>query len=86
MPSDHSNRGNPSRDDEKQNDRTPNQKADDPKNSNQKSTKSQAQEAVKTSSQDPAVERGERIQVGKEIARGGKEAGKVPGAESSDKK
>ena len=30
--------------------------------------------------QDPAVERGERIQTGKAIARGGKESGHVPGA------
>jgi hypothetical protein len=29
---------------------------------------------------DPAVERGERIDTGKDIARGGKEKGKVPGA------
>ena len=30
--------------------------------------------------EDPAVERGERIGVGKEIHRGGKESGNVPGA------
>jgi hypothetical protein len=30
--------------------------------------------------EDPAVERGERIDTGKTIARGGKEAGRVPGA------
>jgi hypothetical protein len=29
---------------------------------------------------DPAVERGERIDTGKTIARGGKESGHVPGA------
>lgn len=37
---------------------------------------------------EPAVERGERIDTGKAIARGGKETGKVPGAteESDDKR
>jgi hypothetical protein len=30
--------------------------------------------------EDPAVERGERIDTGKTIARGGKESGHVPGA------
>ncbi len=32
---------------------------------------------------DPAVERGERLQSGKDIARGGKERGPVPGASPS---
>lgn len=31
----------------------------------------------------PAVERGERIDAGKTIARGGRETGRVPGAEES---
>ena len=33
--------------------------------------------------EDPAVERGERIDAGKTIARGGRETGRVPGAEES---
>jgi len=34
---------------------------------------------------DPAVERGERIDTGKTIARGGKTHGEVPGAEPDDR-
>jgi len=34
---------------------------------------------------DPAAERGERIDTGKQIARGGKEDGAVPGAEPAKK-
>jgi hypothetical protein len=35
--------------------------------------------------QDPAVERGERIDTGKTIARGGKTDGHVPGATESER-
>ena len=38
----------------------------------------------KETEKDPAVERGERIDTGKRIARGGKEEGAVPGAEADE--
>lgn len=49
-----------------------------PKN---KSEKTPSRETVEKTEQEPAVERGERLQAGKQIARSGKSDGKVPGAE-----
>ncbi len=43
--------------------------------------KTPSEKTVEQTEQDPAVERGERIHTGKQIARGGKSKGKVPGAE-----
>ena len=42
--------------------------------------------SVEQTELDPAVERGERIDTGKQIARAGKTNGPVPGAESSPPK
>lgn len=53
---------------------------------NQRTSNSSSQHDERQSpEQEPAVERGERIASGKAIARGGKEAGFVPGAQPDPK-
>lgn len=47
----------------------------------QPSKKTPSKETVERTEEDPAVERGDRIHTGKQIARSGKSQGKVPGAE-----
>ncbi len=47
--------------------------------------KAPSKTTVEKTEQDPAVERGERLQSGKEIARSGKTTGAVPGAEEDKK-
>lgn len=53
-------------------------------NAQRRSAKTPSPETVEQTEQDPAVERGERIHTGKEIARSGKELGEVPGAEETE--
>lgn len=50
------------------------------------SPKTSTDAEVEQMEKDPAVERGERIQTGKQIARSGKDQGRVPGAESNSTK
>ena len=45
----------------------------------------QAEDGVREPETTPAQERGERIDTGKSIARGGKEEGRVPGAEEESR-
>lgn len=60
-----------------------NQRNDQNNDDQNKAAKTPSRESVEKTEQDPAVERGERINSGKQIARSGKEQGKVPGAEKS---
>ncbi len=48
------------------------------------SPKTPSPESVERTEQDPAVERGERIHTGKQIARSGKNEGKVSGADENE--
>ncbi len=49
-----------------------------------KPKKAPSKETVERTEQDPAVERGERIDAGKQIARAGKSEGDVAGATRDD--
>lgn len=57
------------------------QSNDKKRSTQQSSDKTPSADAVEQTEKDPAVERGERIETGKQIARSGKKHGKVPGAE-----